>query len=111
MTIDRKVEAIIVLLRDMFYTTDISVTHWIVNMNKKAGVLNGRQPCDRSNEILYMDLRRWDSNIEEIVIDKGKKKRGLFLLITRLQKLRRFILYGRVHISPNIVMSLNYVSL
>lgn len=29
-----KVEAIIVLPRDMFYTTDISVTLWILNMNK-----------------------------------------------------------------------------
>ena len=28
-----KIEAIIVLPRDMFYTTDISVTLWIVNMN------------------------------------------------------------------------------
>lgn len=31
-----KVEAIIVLPRDMFYTTDISVTLWILNMNKGA---------------------------------------------------------------------------
>ena len=30
-----RVEAIIVLPRDMFYTTNISVTLWIVNMNKK----------------------------------------------------------------------------
>lgn len=29
-------EAIIVLPHDMFYTTDISVTLWILNMNKKA---------------------------------------------------------------------------
>ena len=32
-----KVEAIIVLPRDMFYTTDISVTLWILNTNKKGG--------------------------------------------------------------------------
>ena len=30
------VEAIVVLPRDMFYTTDISVTLWILNKNKKA---------------------------------------------------------------------------
>ena len=74
-----KVEAIIVLPRDMFYTTDISVTLWIINMNKKAGVVNGHQLRDRTNEILFMDLRRWDSNIEEIVIDKGKKKKKTVL--------------------------------
>lgn len=70
-----KVEAIIVLPRDMFYTTDISVTLWIVNMNKKAGNVNGRSLRDRTNQILFMDLRSWDNNSEEIEIDKGKKKK------------------------------------
>lgn len=74
-----RVEAIIVLPRDMFYTTDISVTLWIINMNKKAATVNGRQLRDRTHEILFMDLRRWDENIEEIVIDKGKKKKKTVL--------------------------------
>ncbi len=74
-----RIEAIIVLPRDMFYTTDISVTLWIVNMNKKAGSLGSRHLRDRSNEVLFMDLRRWDSNIEEIVIDKNKKKKKTVL--------------------------------
>ena len=74
-----KIEAIIVLPRDMFYTTDISVTLWIVNMNKKAGTVNGRQVRDRRGEVLFMDLRRWDQNVEEIVIDKGKKKKKTVL--------------------------------
>lgn len=74
-----RVEAIIVLPRDMFYTTDISVTLWIINMNKKAGMVNGKQLRDRTHEILFMDLRRWDENIEEIVIDKGKKKKKTVL--------------------------------
>ena len=74
-----RVEAIIVLPRDMFYTTDISVTLWIINMNKKAGTVNGRQLRDRTHEILFMDLRRWDENSEEIVIDKGKKKKKTVL--------------------------------
>ena len=69
-----RVEAIIVLPRDMFYTTDISVTLWIINMNKGAGLVNGKRLRDRTHEVLFMDLRRWDENIEEIVIDKGKKK-------------------------------------
>lgn len=33
--------------------THISVTLWIVNMNKKAGNINGRQLRDRTNEILF----------------------------------------------------------
>lgn len=74
-----RVEAIIVLPRDMFYTTDISVTLWIINMNKKAGTVNGRQLRDRTNEVLFMDLRRWNQNIEEIVIDKGKRKKKTVL--------------------------------
>jgi len=84
-----KVEAIIVLPRDMFYTTDISVTLWIVNMNKKAGTVNGRQVRDRSNEILFMDLRRWDSNIEEIVIDKGKKKKKTVLTDDQIGEIKK----------------------
>ena len=84
-----KVEAIIVLPRDMFYTTDISVTLWILNMNKKAGTVNGRQLRDRTNEILFMDLRRWDSNIEEIVIDKGKKKKKTVLTDEQIAEVKR----------------------
>ena len=47
-----KVEAIIVLPREMFYSTDISVTLWIINNNKKARSLNGRQLRDRQGEDL-----------------------------------------------------------
>ena len=83
-----KVEAIIILPRDMFYTTDISVTLWIVNMNKKAGVANGRQLRDRTNEILFMDLRRWDENVEEIVIDKGKKKKKTVLTDEQISRIK-----------------------
>jgi len=83
-----KVEAIIILPRDMFYTTDISVTLWIVNMNKKDGIVNGRWLRDRTNEILFMDLRRWDENIEEIVIDKGKKKKKIVLTDAQIAKIK-----------------------
>ena len=84
-----RVEAIIVLPRDMFYTTDISVTLWIVNMNKKAGVWNGRQLRDRTHEILFMDLRRWDENIEEIVIDKGKRKKKTILTDAQIAQVKK----------------------
>ena len=60
-----KVEAVIVLPREMFYSTDISVTLWILNNNKKARFLNGRQLRDRQGEVLFVDLRRRNENIYE----------------------------------------------
>ncbi len=83
-----KVEAIIVLPRDMFYTTDISVTLWIINMNKRAGTVNGKQVRNRENEVLFMDLRTWDSNVEEITIDKGKRKKKTVLSDTQIAKVK-----------------------
>lgn len=68
-----KVEAIIVLPRDMFYATDTSVTLWILNQNKKGGLWHGRRLRDRSDEILFVDLRRWDQNTSTIKTDKSKK--------------------------------------
>lgn len=84
-----RVEAIIVLPRDMFYTTDISVTLWIVNMNKKACTWNGRQLRDRTHQILFMDLRRWDENVEEIVIDKGKRKKKTILTDAQIEQVKK----------------------
>lgn len=88
-----KVEAIIVLPRDMFYTTDISVTLWIVNMNKKSRGTNNRCLRDRTGEILFIDLRTWDSNIEEIVIDKGKKKKKVVLTETQIAKVKEVYMH------------------
>lgn len=84
-----KVEAIIVLPRDMFYTVDLSCTLWIVNMNKKAGVWNGRQLRDRTDQILFMDLRTWNQNIEEIVIDKGKRKKKTILTDAQIAQVKK----------------------
>lgn len=77
------VEAIIVLPRDMFYTTDISVTLWILNMNKGARELDGRKLRNRKNEVLFMDLRTWNENIEVIEIDKNKSKKRLPLQMNK----------------------------
>ena len=56
------VEAIIILPRNMFYTTDISVTLWILNKNKKAHTVPHedvtRHYRDREEEVLFMDLRQ-----------------------------------------------------
>ena len=60
-----KVEAIIVLPRNMFYSTDISVTLWILNNNKKGGPWHGRHLRNRTGEILFIDLRTWNENIYE----------------------------------------------
>lgn len=60
-----KVEAIIVLPREMFYSTDISVTLWIINNNKKARTLNGRTLRDRQNQVLFMDLRTFCDAVYE----------------------------------------------
>ena len=67
------VEAILVLPRDMFYTTDISVTLWILNKNKKAKKIEAgdiiRKYRDRSGEVLFMDLRKWGSEFEKMFIE------------------------------------------
>lgn len=84
-----KIEAIIVLPRDMFYTTDISVTLWIMNNNKKARELNGRKLRNREKEVLFVDLRTWDQNIEEYVIDKGKKKKKTVLIEEQIEKVKK----------------------
>lgn len=60
-----KVEAIIVLPREMFYSTDISVTLWILNNNKKERSLNGRNLQNRQNQVLFMDLRTFNKNVYE----------------------------------------------
>ena len=66
-----KVEAIIVLPRELFITTDISVTLWILNNNKKGGAYHGRNLRNREHEILFVDLRTWTENA---VKDENKKK-------------------------------------
>lgn len=67
------VEAIIIIPRDTFYTTDISVTLWIVNRNKKQRADNTKDKPknyrDRTGEILFMDLRRWGSEYEKKYIE------------------------------------------
>lgn len=74
-----KVEAIIVLPRDMFYTTDLSVTLWVLNMDKGACERSGRRLRDRRGEVLFMDLRTWDENVEKYKLDKNKTKKKTVL--------------------------------
>ena len=76
-----KVEAIIILPRELFITTDISVTLWILNQNKKGGAYHGRPLRNREHEILFMDLRTWTENP---VKNEGKKK--VFLDDVQIQR-------------------------
>ncbi len=69
-----KVEAIIVLPRELFISTDISVTLWILNQNKKGGIYHGRKLRNREKEILFMDLRQWTENSV-----KGEQKKKVML--------------------------------
>lgn len=67
------IEAIIIIPRDTFYTTDISVTLWILNRNKKQRTItiNDRVKNyrDREKEVLFVDLRRWGSEYEKKFIE------------------------------------------
>ena len=66
-----KVEAIVILPRELFITTDISVTLWILNQNKRGGDYHGKKLRNREGEILFMDLRTWTENP---VKNENKKK-------------------------------------
>jgi len=63
------VEAILVLPRNLFYTTDISVTLWILNKNKKEQIKKigdeQRHYRNREKEILFMDLRQLGEPFEK----------------------------------------------
>lgn len=76
-----KVEAIIVLPRELFITTDISVTLWILNQNKKGGIYHGRNLRNREHEILFVDLRTWTENSV-----KGEKKKKVLLNTEQIEK-------------------------
>ena len=63
------VEAIIILPRNMFYSTDISVTLWIFAGNRKARTVeqNGDMVKyrNRENEVLFVDLRQCGEPFEK----------------------------------------------
>ncbi len=76
-----KVEAIVVLPRELFITTDISVTLWILNQNKKGGSYHGRNLRNREHEILFMDLRTWTENPV-----KGENKKKVRLVSEQIER-------------------------
>lgn len=74
------VEAIVILPRSMFYTTDISVTLWILNKNKKKRSLvlpeEKREYRKREEEILFMDLRQIGEPFEKKYIQFSENQIG-----------------------------------
>lgn len=80
---NKKIEAIIVLPRNMFYATDISVTLWIVGNHKKPKKVKRNDTevtlRNRENEILFIDARTLGDggNNEDgyvLLTDDDKKK-------------------------------------
>lgn len=71
------VEAIIILPQDMFYTTNISVTLWIINKNKKSQIKSigeeTREYRNREKEILFMDLRQMGEPFEKKFVQLSKE--------------------------------------
>ena len=74
------VDAVIILPRNMFYTTDISVTLWIINKNRKAHTVKHgdltRDFRDREDEVLFMDLRQWGEPFEKKFIQFSEDHRA-----------------------------------
>ena len=67
------IDAIIYLPRNLFYTTDIGVTLWILSNNKKSDVkeINNKEVKTRNREknILFMDLRKKGQPFEKKYVE------------------------------------------
>jgi len=74
------VEAIIILPQNMFYTTNISVTLWVLNKNKKARTVQRgdvtRNYRDRESEVLFLDLREIGETFEKKFIQFSEQHRA-----------------------------------
>jgi type I restriction enzyme M protein len=72
------VEAILVLPQDLFYTTNISVTLWIINKNKRERTVKvdgvTKNYRNREKEILFLDLREMGEPFEKKFIQFTDKE-------------------------------------
>lgn len=72
------VEAIIILPMKMFYTTDISVTLWVINKSKKARTVQHealtRHYRNREDKVLFMDLRKHGEPFEKKYVQFSPEK-------------------------------------
>lgn len=108
-----KVEAIIVLPRELFYNTDISVTLWILNQNKKARMWHGRKLRDRTGQILFMDLRQWTQNPV-----KGEQKKKVMFDAEQIKRASEIYFKwqsegtdGATYAEPELYRSVSYKEL
>ncbi len=67
--------------RELFITTDISVTLWVLNQNKKGGDYHGRKLRNRAYEILFIDLRQWREHPV-----KGENKKKVCFITEQIEK-------------------------
>ena len=80
------VEAVIILPQNMFYTTNISVTLWIINKNKTQRTVEKgtelRRYRNRKDEVLFMDLREmgvpFEKKFTEFSVDNIKEITSTF---------------------------------
>lgn len=72
------VEAIVILPGSMFYTTDISVSIWIINNNKRERVVklpeDDKNYRNREKEILFIDLRQFGEPFEKKFIQFNEEQ-------------------------------------
>lgn len=103
------VEAIVILPQNMFYTTNISVTLWILNKNKTEHIRNigdvSRNYRNRKDEILFMDLRQigvpFEKNISNSVQSKSMKL--LNLITTGNNKIKAMKMFQNI-VTAHILM-------
>ena len=85
---NNNVEAIIVCPREMFFYTDISVTLWIMRKHKRpvTAFRGGKEVRlrDRSDEILFVDLRRIKVNDVKEASKKREFNDGNVQLVKRI---------------------------
>lgn len=71
------VEAILILPGSMFYSTDISVSMWIINRNKLEHIVElndvTKHYRDRRNQVLFFDLRKQGVPFEKKFIEFDEK--------------------------------------
>lgn len=101
------------LPRELFYTTDISVTLWILNQNKKGGLHHGRRLRDRTGEILFMDLRTWTENPV-----KGEQKKKVELTVEQVNRAKEIYFHwqqegtdGATYAEPELYRSVGLAEL
>ena len=57
-------------------------------MNKHERERNGRRLRERSGEVLFVDLRTWDQNIEKYQLDKNRTKKKVVLTPEQIARVK-----------------------